>query len=207
MLKNQKIHEFIDNLASSSPSPGGGAVAGLLAALSTGLCSMMANLTTDKKGYEKVWMESRQLVARMEKRKELFYQLMDEDAKSFDAVIDALKLPKTTEEEKTIRSEEIQKGYLAAIKIPIRMAELSMELFDDIEFIVENGNKNVITDGIAAAFAASCAINTALLNVKINLKSVKNEKYVKNISSKVIELEVTSASRLAKICARSGLQF
>lgn len=207
MLKNRIIEDFVTDLASSSPSPGGGAVSALLGALSTALCSMMANLTVGKKGYEKVWETSQDVVEKMTQLRAELYVLMDEDARSFDAVMNALKLPKETEEEKALRSEEIQKGYLEAIRIPLAMAEKTMSLFEPIEFIVLNGNRNVITDGIAAAMSANCAINMALLNVKINLKSVKDQAYAKKTLSKVIDLEVASASRLAKICSRSGLQF
>ncbi len=207
MLKNQSIHEFMNELASAAPSPGGGAVAALLAALSTSLCSMMANLTINKPSYEKIWQASEDLVARMNVKREEFYILMDKDASSFDSVTDAFKLPKETEVEKKHRSAMIQKGYIEATKVPLEMAEKTLELFEDINYIVDNGNKNVITDGIAAAMAASTAVNMALLNVKINLKSIKDEKYVKETFSKVIDLEVAATAYLAKICSKSGLQF
>ncbi len=212
MLKDNSIEEFLDELSSSSPSPGGGAVAALLAGLSTSLASMMANLTTDKKGYEGVSRSSKELAERMQIRKKDFLLLMDRDANSFDSVIEAFKLPKETEEEKEIRSREIQRGYAKAIKVPLEIAEKSLELFEDINYIVDNGNKNLITDGIAAAMAASTAVNMALLNVKINLKSIKGKKYADNLYysetySRMIDIEVAATGYLAKICSKSGLQF
>ncbi len=212
MLKDNNIEEFLEDLSSSSPSPGGGAVAALLAGLSTSLASMMANLTIDKKGYENVWKSSKELAERMDKRKDDFLLLMDKDANSFDSVIEAFKLPKDTEKEKEIRSIEIQKGYAEAIKVPLEIAEKSLELFEDINYIVDKGNKNLITDGIAAAMAASTAVNMALLNVKVNLKSIKGKKYADNhyyseTYSKVIDIEVAATGYLAKICSKSGLQF
>ncbi len=207
MLKDKLVDDFLNELASSSSSPGGGAASALLASLSTSLCSMMANLTIDKKGYEKKWEESKEIVIRMNNRKNDFLMLMDKDANSFDGVINAFKLPKNTEDEIAYRKTEIQKGYIEAIKVPIEIAKKTLELFDDIDYIVTHGNKNVITDGIAAAMAARTAINMALLNAKVNLKSVKNENYVKQTKSDIIDIEVAAAGHLARICSKSGLQF
>ncbi len=212
MLKDKLIDDFLNELASSSSSPGGGAASALVAAISTSLCSMMANLTINKKGYEKIWYSADEVVERMEKRKEDFLILMDKDAKSFDGVINAFKLPKDTKEEKDFRTQQIQEGYKEAIKVPIEIARKTLELFDDIDYIVTKGNKNVITDGIAAAMAARTAINMALLNAKVNLKSVKSstlkdERYIKATKSDIIDIEVAAAGYLAKICSKSGLQF
>ncbi len=207
MLKDQLMTQFFDALASSSSSPGGGAASALVAALSTSLCSMMANLTINKEGYEKKWDNAKEIVDRMETRRNNFLILMDKDASSFDGVINAFKLPKNSEEEKAYRKEAIQKGYVEAIKVPIEIAEKTLELFEDIDYIVTHGNKNVITDGIAAAMAARAAINMALLNAKVNLKSIKDENYVKNTKSDIIDIEVAAAGYLAKICSKSGLQF
>ncbi len=205
MFRENKIDEFIGNLSSESPSPGGGTVAALLGALSASLCSMMANLTVDKKSYEKEWQASKDIANRMSIRIKDFYDLMDKDANSFNGVIEALNLPKETKEEKEIRSKKIQEGYLDAIKAPIDIADDCLKLFEDIEYIVKRGNKNVVTDGIAAAICASCAINIALLNVKINIKSIKDEEYVKMMNEKVNELEIFTARRLAEIKTKANL--
>ncbi len=205
MFENNTICDFLIDLSSKKPSPGGGTVAALLGALSSSLCSMMANLTIDKKNYEDAWQPSKDLVLRMSIRKNDFLKLMDKDAKSFDSVIAAYKLPKNTEEEIEYRKKKIQEGYLEAIQSPIEIAENCFMLFDDIEYIVVNGNEMVVTDGIASAICASCAINLALLNVKINIKSVKDEDFVKEMKNKVQELEINTARRLAEIKSKSSL--
>ncbi len=192
MFCKNTIEEFNKNLASNSPAPGGGSVAALLGALSSSLCSMMASLTVSKKGYEEYWDNAQVIIDRMEVKANYFHNLIDKDASSFDGVIAAFKLPKETEEERAFRKQKIQDGYKLAISIPIETAESTLSLFEDIQDIVKNGNKNVVTDGLAAAITARAAIETALLNVKINLGSVKDESYKEEINSKIKFLEKES---------------
>lgn len=199
MLSKMTIRDFNEDLASNSPAPGGGAVAALLGSIATGLCSMMGSLTIDKKNYEGVWADSKSLCDKMQSSAKDFYTLMDEDASSFDGVIAALKMPKNTEQEKELRRNKIQDGYKVAIAAPIKTANKALELFDDIEFIVKNGNKNVVTDGLAAAITARAAVEMALLNVKINLGSVKDETYVSETKSIIDSLESSAKKRESDI--------
>ncbi len=204
MFCKNTIEEFNKDLASNSPAPGGGSVAALLGALSSSLCSMMASLTVSKRGYEGYWDEAKDIIDRMQVKADYFHNLIDKDASSFDGVIAAFKLPKDTYEEKTFRKQKIQEGYKQAISIPIETSESALSLFEDIQNIVKNGNKNVVTDGLAAAITARAAIETALLNVKINLGSIKDESYKKEINSKIKLLEKESEKNYKNILGLSN---
>lgn len=199
MFYKNTIEEFNMDLASDSPAPGGGSVAALLGALSASLCSMMASLTVSKKGYEDFWDEAKKTVDDMAVKRDYFHRLIDKDASSFDGVISAFKLPKETDEEKAIRKDKIQEGYKLAISMPLETATNALELFDDIKKVVKNGNKNVVTDGLAAAITAKSAIEMALLNVKINLGAVKDESYVNEIKSKISNFEKAAESNYKEI--------
>lgn len=202
MLSKMTLEEFGAELASDSPAPGGGSSAALLGSLASSLCSMMASLTVNKKGCEDAFEGAAKLVEKMKEKRNEFYKLMDEDASSFDSVIDALKMPKNTDEEKALRKEKIQEGYKAAIVPPIKSAHLASSLFDDIEYIVLNGNQNVVTDGLAAAISANSAVEMALLNVKINLTSIKDEAFVAEKKAEIEKLEREAKQRKDEIIAK-----
>lgn len=202
MLSKMTLQEFGAELASDSPAPGGGSAAALLGSLASSLCSMMASLTVNKKGCEDAFEGAAKLVEKMKEKREEFFKLMDEDASSFDAVIDALKMPKTTDEEKALRKAKIQEGYKAAIVPPVKSAHLAFSLFDDIDYIVTSGNQNVVTDGLAAAISANSAIEMALLNVKINLTSIKDEAFVAEKKAELEKLERDARQRKDEIMAK-----
>ncbi len=195
MLSNMTLNDFLKELASDSPAPGGGSVSAVLGGLSSALCSMMANLTIGKKGYDDVQDESREIVDSMMENIQVFNDLIDEDASSFDGVMAAFQMPKSTDEEKAIRREAIQKGYKEAISVPLEIAETLLSISKDIEYIVKNGNKNVVTDGMAAAMCCKTGIRVALLNAKINIKSVKDEEYRSVVIGKIEYFE-TEAKKM-----------
>ncbi len=204
MLVENKINEFLDDLASNSPAPGGGAVSALLGGLSAALCSMMASLTVGKKGCEDAWQGSEKVIENMKVKISKFNELMDKDATSFDGVISALKLPKETEEEKMVRKNAIQAGYKLAIAVPIEICDLLVSLIGDIEYIIDNGNKNVVTDALAAIMCLKTGVFVALLNVKINMKSVKDESYVNDLKEKIVYFEKLVTETEAKLLTKTG---
>ena len=205
MLKDLTIKEFLEQLASSEPVPGGGSVAALSSGLSVALVQMVANLTIDKKGYEAVNEEMKNIKAAVEPKINEFMDLIDKDANSFNAVIKAFKMPKTTEAEKEVRKSAIQEGMKYAAKVPLEVAESTAKLFPLIEVVVEKGNKNAVTDGLVAAMMARTAIKSALYNVKINLGSIKDESFVNDYSKKVEILENEADSIVNKILKGASL--
>lgn len=179
MLKKLGLEDFVSELASNSPAPGGGSAAALSASLSCALCSMVFNLTIGKKAYKELNDETRKLIdSSLEKTislKDDFLNLMDRDAEEFLKLMAAFKLPKLTEEEKTVRDKAINEGYVKALDVPMKTAKLSYEIYDSILIACRYGNKNAISDAGVSALLLQTAIESAILNVKINLSNLNDE--------------------------------
>lgn len=201
MLADKTVIEFLNELHSNSPAPGGGSVAALNGAVAASLVGMVGNLTIGKKNYEEVDEEMRTIVQKMDQLKDVFVAFIDKDANSFNGVIDAFKLPKDTDEQKSARSAAIQAGYKEAIAVPLAVAKSASELFDIIEDVVKKGNKNAESDGLVAAISIRSAILSALLNVDINLSAVKDQEYVQRMSAEVEALRALANKREQDILA------
>jgi formiminotetrahydrofolate cyclodeaminase len=179
MLIDQKLTEYLENEKRPEPLPGGGSVSAYVGALGAALNIMVYELSVGKKSYEALPEETREEIVEgvdsLNKIIEDLKPLVDEDSKSFDAVLDAYKLPKETEEEKAARSEAIQKGFIHALKVPLRIAELCVEALDLVETFAKNGNIHAITDVGCGVLMLATGAEGALFNVYINLKSIKDE--------------------------------
>jgi len=183
-----KVNNFLSELASNSPAPGGGSVAALAGALGAALTSMVCNLTVGKEKYNDVKDEIKNVLRKSEKIRKKLTKLIDEDTEAFNDVIKAFKMPKETEKQKEARSRAIQEGYKTAAKVPLETANVCGEIFDLAKIIAEKGNQNSITDAAVSALMAKAGVESAILNVKINLGSIRDEKFVKNISSEIDKL-------------------
>ena len=180
---------FIDELASDSPAPGGGSVSALNGAIAAALTSMVGNLTIGKKKYADVEEEMREIVSRVSEIQKELLEAVDKDSDAFNVVFAAFKWPKETEEQKEARSAEIQRGTKIAADVPMRVAEKAAELMPLIEKVIMKGNQNSITDACCAMMACRYAVIGALLNVRINLGSIKDETFVKEHADRAAELE------------------
>lgn len=180
---------FIDELASDSPAPGGGSVSALNGAIAAALTSMVGNLTIGKKKYADVEEEMREIVSRVTEIQKELLEAVDKDSEAFNVVFAAFKWPKETEEEKEARSAEIQRGTKIAADVPMSVAEKAAELMPLIEKVIMKGNQNSITDACCAMMACRYAVIGALLNVRINLGSIKDETFVKEHADRAAELE------------------
>jgi len=189
MLINKNITDFVATTASNEPVPGGGSIAALAGALGAALAEMVGQLTIGKKKYVEVNDEMEEMVASLEKKRQTLIELIDKDATSFDGVMKAFKMPKETDEEKAARSAAIQEETKYAASVPLETARVAFSIMDEAERAVVKGNKNAVTDGATAAMMARTAVLAALMNVKINLTSIKDESFVKTMSDEVAELE------------------
>ena len=178
-LVEQRVIDFVAATASKAPTPGGGAIAALTAATGAALAEMVANLTFGKKGYEAVQTEMEELQAKAEAIRERMLELSQADADVFNIFMNALGLPKNTDEEKAARTAAIQQAY----------KELANQIFDLAELASRKGNQNLITDGIIAAINARAAVKSAFLNVRINLSGIKDESFVAELTSKMYAIE------------------
>ena len=188
-LVEQRVIDFVAATASKEPTPGGGAIAALTAATGAALAEMVANLTFGKKGYEAVQTEMEELQAKAEAIRERMLELSQADADVFNIFMNALGLPKNTDEEKAARTAAIQQAYKDAAMVPFEIGELANQIFDLAELASRKGNQNLITDGIIAAINARAAVKSAFLNVRINLSGIKDESFLAELTSKMYAIE------------------
>lgn len=198
-MKNLTLDQFTRDTASDSPVPGGGSIAAVCGALSASLTSMVANLTVGKKKYADVEKDMIDIAVKAETIRQKMLNYIEEDCDAFNIVMDAFKLPKETDEEKNNRTNAIQDGLKKAASVPFEIAETAYEILDLAEFVVLKGNSNAVTDGLISAMTARTAVLAALLNVKINLDSIKDEEFVVDLRKKVIALEQDSINAEKRI--------
>jgi len=205
MLVNKNIVDFVATTASNEPVPGGGSIAALSGALAAALAEMVANLTIGKKKYVEVESEMKGIVEALEVKRQELVELIDKDASSFDEVMKAFKLPKVTDEEKAARSNAIQEGTKYAASVPLQTAKIAYSIMEYSKVVVEKGNTNAVTDGAVSAMMARTAVLSALMNVKINLGSIKDEKFVAEMTEEVNELEAAAIKFETEILAEVKL--
>jgi len=205
MLIEKTVRGFVEETFSPSPVPGGGSVAALAGSLAAALSGMVANLTIGKRGYEEVQEEMKEILERAKELKDKLLEDIDKDSKAFDKVMDAFKMPKDTDEEKERRKEAIQSALKEAALVPLEVAKDAEKIFDLAEKVIVKGNKNAVTDGAVSCMMARTAILSALLNVKINLASIKDEEFVNKVSKEVAELEERAHKLEKEILAKVEL--
>jgi len=206
MMKNKTLEEFSKETASNEPVPGGGSIAAYSGALAAALSEMVANLTVGKKKYEDVEEEMKIIVGKAEMIRTNMLDNIEKDCEAFDKVMAGFKLPKTSEEEKEYRKNKIQEGLIIAAEVPLEIAKEAFEIMPLAEMAVEKGNKNAVTDGLVSAMLARTAVLSALLNVKINLNSIKDEDYVDKTRKVVESLEKMAIEKEKEILNKSPLK-
>ncbi|HHV78249.1 MAG TPA: cyclodeaminase/cyclohydrolase family protein [Firmicutes bacterium] len=181
MLAELKLGDFLEQLASASPVPGGGAASALAGAAAAALVSMVANLTLGRKKFEthKVVME--EVLARSETLRRELLKLADRDMAAFQAVMAAYRMPKDTAAERAQRDERIQACLKEAATVPAEVIRLSAEVFELSEKARRHGNPNAASDAGTAAALAVAAIHGAALNVFTNLESINDKEFVQNM--------------------------
>ena len=202
-MKNMTIQQFAMQTASNEPVPGGGSISALAGSLAAALTEMVAGLTIGKKKYADVEEEMK---AAVEPMKAVCAQLLDDikrDSESFDQYMQALTLPKETEEEKAARTEAMQNGLKAAVEVPLSVAKAACGILPYAETMVVKGNRTAVTDALVATMMARTAVLGAGFNVKINLESIKDQEYVDRIGKEVAELEKQAIEQEKKILAQA----
>ncbi|MCX8160442.1 MAG: glutamate formimidoyltransferase [Candidatus Saccharicenans sp.] len=200
------LNEFVDELSMDSPAPGGGSVAALCGSLSAALSSMVANLTVGKKGYEQVFEEMKMVALKGQKLKDELLQAVDQDTRAFNRVMEAYRLPKTTEEQAKEREEAIENANKEATLVPLSVLEKSLELVELATLAASRGNKNSVSDaGVAGLVARSSGLG-AYYNVRINLPGIKDEKFKKRTVARAEQLKKkleNSVQKLEKLMTRA----
>jgi len=186
-LADLQVKSFVDLTSTDAPAPGGGSVAALMAALSSALTSMVANLTVGKKGYKTVQEEMREVAPKAQLLKAAFLKAVDDDTSAFDAVMDAMRLSKKTAEEQKIRDEAIERATKDAVDVPLDVLLRCREALPLIEAVAEKGNVNSLSDAGVAALALRAAAGGAMLNVLINLPGLSDRDYINKTSREGME--------------------
>ncbi len=196
-LVNMTLTAFADETASESMAPGGGSIAAYVGALGVSLGTMVANLSSHKKGWDERWAEFGNWAEKGQELKTALLKMVDEDTNAFNAIIDAMRLPKATDDEKTARSLAIENATKYAVEVPLKVMQLSLQTFEIIEAMAKIGNPNSVTDAGVGALCARAAVLGAYLNVKVNLGGLKDENFVKE-SLQMSDLLVQKANELEK---------
>lgn len=181
----ESIDSFIERLGSSSPAPGGGAASGLVAIVGSSLTSMVAGLTLGKKGYEESQPLMERVLKRSEEIKVELRELMEQDEVAFNRIVEAWKMPRSTDEEKSERQKMIVQATRGAIAVPWKIASVSQEILRISAQLVDYGNKNAITDAGCSLEFSMAALKGALQNIRINLKSLKDEEQIESEKMKM----------------------
>lgn len=195
MLVNLTVNEFLDKVAGKEPVPGGGSIAAFNGAIASALTEMVANLTIGKKNYEEHQELMKHIVEIANRRRSLFIADIDRDAEAYNQVFECFKMPKDTEKQKAERSAAIQKATKHAATVPMEVARNAFELMEVIADVANLGNQNAITDACVAMMAARSAVVGALMNVRINLGSLKDKKFAQEMAAEADKLEQQASEK------------
>jgi formiminotetrahydrofolate cyclodeaminase len=189
-LTDKPVTNFLDELASSAPAPGGGSVAAVSGALGAALVSMVCNLTLGKKAYADVQDDISDLLAQSEALRQELTDLLEDDVAAYTGYSKAAKMPRDTDEEKAERAKVMEEALKVATDVPLRIAETAAKVMDLCMPAAEKGNKWAVSDAGVAVLMAEAALRSAALNVLINLGSfaLKDEEFKANRRAKLESL-------------------
>jgi methenyltetrahydrofolate cyclohydrolase len=194
---DQPLRHFMDKLASKSPEPGGGSVAALTGALGAALVSMVSNLTLGKEKYKDVQPKIEALLREAETLRGEFQDLIQKDTEAYGALSEVYKMPKSTDAEKEARTAKMQEALKKACQVPFEIGLKSLDIAKLADRAAAIGNVAAVSDaGVAALLAQACA-QSAALNVKINVNSIKDEDYNKSTWTRMQDV-LTQVATLEK---------
>lgn len=191
--------EFALETASESPAPGGGSVSAYMGAMGAALATMVANLSSHKAGWDSKWEYFSNYAEKGQAVIAELLHLVDEDTQSFNKIMEAFSLPKSTELEKEIRSKAIQDATKYATEIPLRTMEVAYSALDVVEAMVKDGNPNSISDAGVGALAIRACVTGAFMNVKINAKDLKDRDIANNLIERGAQIYKDTVEREQKI--------
>lgn len=185
MYLDRQLREYLDDLASAKPTPGGGSTAALSGAMGTALVCMVARLTLGKAEYAAVHAEVEEIVQGAEALRARFQVLLSEDMEAYGKLSACFKLPKATTEEQAARTSAIQASLVDAALVPLEVAERAVELVRYCQRIAEIGNKNVLSDIATASTLASSAVSAASWMVRVNIRGLKDNAQAEELNQRL----------------------
>jgi len=183
-LASLSLNDFADETSSESPAPGGGSIAAYAGTLGVSLATMVANLSSHKKGWDHRWQSFSVWAEKGQAFKAELLRLVDADTRAFNGIMEAFALPKGTDQEKSIRNEAIQAATKTAIDVPFRVMEVAASGMELIRAMAIDGNPNSVSDAGVGALCARTAVLGAYMNVRINAKDYLDKNYVDDILSR-----------------------
>ena len=188
-LVNMPLNDFADVTASESPAPGGGSIAAYIGSLGISLGTMVANLSSHKKGWDDRWEEFSNWAEKGQQYKGELLRLVDADTKAFNGIMHAMGLPKGTDEEKKTRAAALEVATKVAIEIPFKVMQVSYDSMEVIKAMAEVGNPNSVSDAGVGALCARSAVMGAFMNVRINAANFEDKIFVNDVVAKGREIE------------------
>ena len=189
---DESINQFLDELGSDLSAPGGGSVAGLIGALSGALNSMVYSLTVGKKSYLSLKENEKKHINKFQKKSKEFtsrsLELMEEDRENFLKLMDCYKLPKDTEEEKQKRLLAIKENTIKSMEAPLILARESLGFYENLNIMAKYGNKMLLSDLSISAILLHSAIESSIVNVKVNLNGLRNEEFFGRIDKELKDI-------------------
>ena len=198
-LVSMNLSDFSDETASESPAPGGGSIAAYVGALGISLGTMVANLSSHKKGWDERWEEFSKWAEKGQHYKSELVRLVDADTNAFNKIMEAFGLPKSTDEEKATRKKAIQEATKAAIQVPFAVMQNAYDSMEVIKAMAATGNPNSISDAGVGALCARSAVMGAFMNVRINGAGYDDKNFVKDIIAKGKDIENKTIEREGEI--------
>lgn len=187
-LVNKKVTDFADEVSRDTPAPGGGSMAALAGSLGAALAAMVANLSIGKPEFDAKYAELNSLAEKAQALKDQLLAAVDEDTQAFNAVLEAMRLPKDTPEQQAARREAMEAGYKHATQVPLRTAQLCREALDLCLTAAKAGNTAMLSDAGVGALMAHAGVRGAIYNVRINLPQVKDKNFVDGIKTQLATL-------------------
>lgn len=199
MASRKTLNAFLDELASSSPAPGGGSVAALSGALGAALTSMVCNLTMGKKKYADVEGDLKKVLEQSEQLRDQFTELIDRDTQAFNKVMEAYALPKDTDPQKALRAAAVRGATKEATLVPLEVMKHCIDALALAQSVASKGNAQSVSDAGVSALMLHAALEGAGLNVRINLRGLDDQEFVGWKVDEVQSLRTTSAMMLEEI--------
>jgi len=196
-LVQRSVANFVDELSTDSPAPGGGSVSALAGALAAGLTAMVANLTHGKKGYERRFARMNALAKGAQELKDELIRLVDLDTAAFNDVMACFRMPKKSDADKAVRNQAIQEATKAATLVPLDVMKVTLKVLHLADTVSKFGNVNSISDAGVAGQAALLAVKGAGLNVLINLPGIEDGEFCERMRGEVNEYR-EEARRIAR---------
>lgn len=201
-LAAMNLREFANETASESPAPGGGSISAYIGSLGISLATMVANLSSHKRGWDHRWEEFSSRAEKGQKLKDELLFLVDEDTRAFNRIMDALSLPKGSDQEKRARKEALDNATRYAIEVPLTVMKKCFAAFEIIKAMAETGNPNSVSDAGVGALCARSGVIGAWLNVKINAEGFEDKQFLEQVLSqgqKLVEDAIASEKEILTI--------